>query len=297
MKRVEIVKSSDLFTNNVPICIDHYVYDRYEALCLHTHEFIEIVYICRGKGVHVVNDGVYPVSKGDLFIINFDTPHSFFPNDPENTDHLEVYNCMFMPEFIEHLQIELPILKEIVGIFLLNGLYPEERTYSPDLKLGSDSVFYDFQSIFSKMYEEFTHKQTGYVDILKMQLCELLIKIHRKSRQQANPNAYKLELIHKSIQYLKDNYANPIHLTEVSQHAFLSKSYFSSLFKKTTGMSVFDYLQKIRIDEACRLLIDSSATITSISEKVGYKDYRFFNKIFRKITGMTAQEYRKRNSA
>lgn len=156
MKQVNVLKSSDLFTDNVPISINHYAYDRYEAICLHTHEFIEIVYISRGHGVHVVNGSTYPVAKGDLFIINFDTPHSFFPNDPENSAHLEVYNCMFMPEFIEHLQIELPTMKEIIGIFLFNGLYPEERTYSPDLKLGRDSVFYDFQLIFTKMFDEFT---------------------------------------------------------------------------------------------------------------------------------------------
>jgi YesN/AraC family two-component response regulator len=59
-------------------------------------------------------------------------------------------------------------------------------------------------------------------------------------------------------------------------------------------MSVFDYLQKLRIEEACRLLEERSDKITDIAGQVGYGDYRFFNKTFRKVTGMTAGEYRKK---
>ncbi|MDF2717560.1 MAG: AraC family transcriptional regulator [Paenibacillus sp.] len=62
-------------------------------------------------------------------------------------------------------------------------------------------------------------------------------------------------------------------------------------------MSVFEYLQKLRIEEACRLLAEGSDKITDIAGTVGYGDYRFFNKTFRKMTGMTAQQYRKKANA
>ena len=46
---------------------------------LHRHDFIEIVYVISGQGIHIVGDSEYEISKGDLFVINYDTPHCFLP--------------------------------------------------------------------------------------------------------------------------------------------------------------------------------------------------------------------------
>ncbi|WP_311547329.1 AraC family transcriptional regulator [Paenibacillus baekrokdamisoli] len=257
------------------------------------------MYVCRGKGLHRVRDRLIPVTEGDLFIINYDTPHCFYPYDRTNTDGLLVYNCMFLPAFIEHLHIELPIMRGITSLFLVNGLYPEETGNMPDLMLGT-APRKAFAQLFDNMLQEYQAKQEGYLDILKMQLCELLIKTYRTYkdlyREGPHPYNYKLELIQKSIQYMRDKFSSPIQLNQLSQQALLSKSYFSSIFKSVTGISVLDYLQKVRIEEACRLLVEDTKTIIVISESVGYNDYRFFNKTFRKITGMTASAYRKQFS-
>ncbi|MBP1990184.1 AraC family transcriptional regulator [Paenibacillus eucommiae] len=298
--QVFTLRSSQFFSEQIPFFIHQYAYDNYDELKLHVHDFIEIVYVCKGKGLHKVGNRLIPVSEGDLFIINNDTPHCFYPYDRTNTDGLEVYNCMFLPAFIEHLQIELPIMRGITSLFLLNGLYPEETAHTPDLMLGTGPRK-EFDQLFGNMLHEYQTKQEGYLNILKLQLCELLIKTYRtyKSLYQdaPHPDTYKLELIQKSIQYMRSNLSSPIQLNDLSQQALLSKSYFSGIFKNVTGISVLDYLQKLRIEEACRLLVEDTKTVTDISESVGYNDYRFFNKTFRKITGMTASAYRKQFGA
>jgi len=296
MERVDKLRADDFFADGLPLCVNHYVYDPHERIRMHSHEFIEIAYVCKGKGTHVVGGREQPVSMGDLFIIQFDTPHSFFPLDPDNTGRLEVYNCMFMPEIVGSLPLELPVLQEITSILLLSGLYPGEQTYQPDLKLP-DSQDHNFRSIFTALHEEYSTNREGRTELLKLKLCELLIQIYRaygnrNKSLQPNSDTYKLELIQKAVAYLREHYASPVQLNDISRHALLSKSYFSALFKKTTGMSVFDYLQRLRIEEACRLLEEGTATVTEIAARVGYNDYRFFNKTFRKVTGKTAREYR-----
>ena len=104
---------------------------------------------------------------------------------------------------------------------------------------------------------------------------------------------YRRQLISDCIQYLRENYSQKITIEELSNNFFLSKSYLSSLFRQATGSSVVEYLQHIRIDKACELLTGTDLSITEISALVGYTDYRFFNKSFKKITGCTAQQYRK----
>ncbi|WP_047835005.1 helix-turn-helix domain-containing protein, partial [Robinsoniella sp. RHS] len=125
-----------------------------------------------------------------------------------------------------------------------------------------------------------------------------LLKIHRFYKMKTTPastqdNRYLHQLIPDCIEYLKNNYSQKITIGELSGNFFLSKSYLSSLFKQATGSGIVEYLQHIRIEKACELLLDPSLSITEISNQVGYSDYRFFNKSFKKITGKTANEYRK----
>lgn len=281
----------------LPFFIGKYYHTDFADLRIHTHDFIEIAYVCDGKGYHVYDGTTYPVAKGELYIINSRTPHCFYPTDKSNSEHLVVYNLSFLPEFIADININLPILTELTDIMLYKSLYAEEIIYTPDLRL-SGAMRTEIEQLYEKMYMEFTAEGVNYVEILRLSLCELLLKIHRfyKINTVVSDNTvskYRHQLIPDCIEYLRNNYSQKITIEELSNNFFLSKSYLSSLFKKATGSGVVEYLQHIRIEKACELLTQTNLSITEISTMVGYTDYRFFNKSFKKITGCTAHEYRK----
>ena len=299
MEILNLTSESIFPSKDLPFYIGKYYHTNFSDLKIHTHDFIEIVYVYDGKGYHIYNDVTYPVSKGELYIINSRTPHCFYPTDKSNSEHLVVYNLCFLPEFISSINIHLPILVELTDIMLYKSLYPDEIIYSPDLKL-SGSMRTEIEQLYEKMYLEFTSKGINYVELLRLSLCELLLKIHRFYQQNhASPESavikYRHQLIPDCIQYLRENYSKKVTIEELSNNFFLSKSYLSSLFKKATGSGVVEYLQHIRIERACELLTNTTLSITEISTQVGYTDYRFFNKSFKKITGVTDHEYRKKN--
>lgn len=299
MEILNLTSESIFPSKDLPFYIGKYYHTNFSDLKIHTHDFIEIVYVYDGKGYHIYNNVTYPVSKGELYIINSQTPHCFYPTDKSNSEHLVVYNLCFLPEFISSINIHLPILVELTDIMLYKSLYPDEIIYSPDLKL-SGSMRTEIEQLYEKMYLEFTSKGINYVELLRLSLCELLLKIHRFYQQNhASPESavikYRHQLIPDCIQYLRENYSKKVTIEELSNNFFLSKSYLSSLFKKATGSGVVEYLQHIRIERACELLTNTTLSITEISTQVGYTDYRFFNKSFKKITGVTAHEYRKKN--
>ena len=299
MEILNLTSESIFPSKDLPFYIGKYYHTNFSDLKIHTHDFIEIVYVYDGKGYHIYNNVTYPVSKGELYIINSRTPHCFYPTDKSNSEHLVVYNLCFLPEFISSINIHLPILVELTDIMLYKSLYPDEIIYSPDLKL-SGSMRTEIEQLYEKMYLEFTSKGINYVELLRLSLCELLLKIHRFYQQShASPESavikYRHQLIPDCIQYLRENYSKKVTIEELSNNFFLSKSYLSSLFKKATGSGVVEYLQHIRIERACELLTNTTLSITEISTQVGYTDYRFFNKSFKKITGVTAHEYRKKN--
>lgn len=290
--------SDDIFPiKDMPFYIGKYQYTNFTVSQIHTHDFIEIAYVYDGKGYHMFDGVTYPVAKGELYIINSRTPHCFYPTDKANTDHLVIYNLAFLPEFISNINIHMPILIELTDLMLYKSLYSDEIIYTPDLKL-SGSMQTEIEQLYEKMYLEFASKGINYVEVLRLSLCELLLKIHRFYKQNHTPSdnavlKYRHQLIPDCIEYLKKNYSKKITIDELSSIFFLSRSYLSSLFKNATGSGVVEYLQHIRIERACELLTQTSLSITEISTQVGYTDYRFFNKSFKKITGVTAHEYRK----
>jgi YesN/AraC family two-component response regulator len=114
--------------------------------------------------------------------------------------------------------------------------------------------------------------------------------------EQVQTKAYSLQhkaMVDKALDYLKQNYNSEIKLDDLAIKSFVSKNYFSKLFKEVTGINFSDYIQKLRIDEACSLLRNTDSKISDIANQVGIKDMKFFYEIFKRITGETPGDYRK----
>ena len=93
--------------------------------------------------------------------------------------------------------------------------------------------------------------------------------------------------------YIANHYAEDISMQSIAGIVHLHPVYFSNLFKTVTGMNYLDYVQKIRIDHAKKILITSNDTVEQIANEVGYQDKRHFSRIFKRIVGMNPGTYRK----
>lgn len=105
-----------------------------------------------------------------------------------------------------------------------------------------------------------------------------------------NNNQY---LFRKVKDYLEQNYSADLSLEEVSSRFYLSAPYFSKVFKRINGMNFSKYIQLIRINKAKDLLVNSHMKIYEIGNKVGYRDVKYFIRIFNKELGLSPKEYRR----
>lgn len=96
-----------------------------------------------------------------------------------------------------------------------------------------------------------------------------------------------------AIEYIQQNYMNNITLKEVAAHVFMNPTYFSEMFKKEMGINFKKYLIEYRVQIAAELLKKTQHKITDIAFMVGYRDGRYFSRLFCKVMGMSAQQYRK----
>ncbi len=289
-----VLQGKTLFRANEEVYINRST--ELEEFCnrLHKHDFIEIAYVSSGSGVHIVGDQQYQTGQGDLFIIHDDMPHGFFAEPDQSGDSLVVYNCVFTPKFIDGSLLGTSQFSEIASSFLFKSLFPQDYRPIPDLSLQGGEL-YEIGELFAKMHQEYQTMPKGYLDLIRAYLIELIIKIFRalELSHAKNPSLQHRRMIGQAIDYLRRNYNTHVKLEDLAIRSFISKNYFSKLFKEVTGINFSDYVQKLRIEEACNLLQVTDMKVIDIAAQVGIKDLKFFYEVFKKITGRTPGDYRK----
>lgn len=96
----------------------------------------------------------------------------------------------------------------------------------------------------------------------------------------------------RSQEYINENYAQALTLNSIASTLKMSPYYLSHLFKKELGINVIEYLNQVRIQNAQRLLLETTDSIQEISIKVGFTDANYFCRVFRKITSCPPSAYR-----
>ncbi|SOY30707.1 Melibiose operon regulatory protein [Acetatifactor muris] len=106
---------------------------------------------------------------------------------------------------------------------------------------------------------------------------------------------------HKSVQmiidYTERHYQEDISISDLAKHCSINANYASQLFKHEMGITFISFLTGLRIDHALWLLSHTDQTVFAIAAQVGYSDYFYFAKVFKKTMGCTPTAYRKKNNS
>ena len=98
--------------------------------------------------------------------------------------------------------------------------------------------------------------------------------------------------IQEAAEYVEEHFQDNITLTSLSGMFHVESSYFSRMFRKETGKNLMVYLCEKRMNKAIEYMKKSDRNLTEIAFMVGYDDYTYFNKVFKKVKGMSPREYR-----
>lgn len=131
------------------------------------------------------------------------------------------------------------------------------------------------------------------INLSDPRFCSLLESLILQLKAEYNANSENR--ISKTVKhYVKNHLAEKITLEDLSKQVFLSPNYCDRIFKQETGVSIVDYILEKRIEYAKNLLWDLSIKLTLVAKTVGFYDYAYFCRIFKKRTGFTPLQYRKR---
>ena len=112
---------------------------------------------------------------------------------------------------------------------------------------------------------------------------------HQNSNLRANPLVLKIK------KYIRANLDKKITLTDISNHTFFSSVHCEKIFRKATRLSIMEYVINQKINEAQYLLITEPTNIRKIAEKVGFDNYNYLSRLFKKRTGYTPSDYKRRH--
>ncbi|MBH5317270.1 response regulator [Paenibacillus sp. GSMTC-2017] len=112
---------------------------------------------------------------------------------------------------------------------------------------------------------------------------KILTQLHKKDHL----------FIHDIAKYVENHFQEDISLQDVASRFFLSREYIARKFKQEYGVTLLDYLSRIRIDKSKILLHNPHLRIAQVAEMVGYQDEKYFSKVFKKLEGINPGEYRK----
>ncbi|WP_130613640.1 AraC family transcriptional regulator [Cohnella abietis] len=254
------------------------------TLPIHIHDFVEIQYVAEGKGYHYIGDERIFVEKGELFIVPIGTQHVYRPASEASKDELIVYNCLFDSSVPMKILSSYPFPEEILS--LLTGQTHAYRRYKDTFHEGRISM--------EALHREYRMRQPAYEASMYALLTRLLVYLYRLELNLASSLPAN-SLLGSVLEYMEENYSRAITLVEISKLLPTSPSYMQRMFKQATGQSFTEYLQNIRIKKSCDLLSQTSSPIKEIAEQVGYRDLKFFYALFRKKTGQSPSQYRKRS--
>lgn len=224
----------------------------------HHHNYLELIYFITGKAQVMTPQGKEGLTLYDVLIHPKNVPHREFV-DLHNRQ--EIYNIAVRSDITLDIDQSF-ILKDTTG---------------------------NLRRVFSMLHDQANHPGIMQEELLD-QLIRLMITYLRKSA--AEHSLFEISMVDRIIEYVQENYMNPLTVKELADHVHVSESYLSRKMTAHTGMSPVKYVNYVRIENA-KLALKTEHSIEEIASLTGFRDSKYFTTVFKRQTGLPPSVFRK----
>jgi AraC-like DNA-binding protein len=285
--------SADFFTVDFPLYVAEM---RHGMIDSHCHEFFELVYLKSGRGEHCIGGASYPIQAGDVYVISPDEPHAYYPVDGADVC---IVNLLFLPRILDETLLGSTVGEGLTQLLYIEPLFREEAQFAHRLNLQG-ALAYRVEALLRELEQEQALRACGFELVMRNLFCMLLVLLSRAYEQQINGSGAAGEwtrrhvVVEEAMRYIEAHHAEALSLTDVARHTAMSPSRLAHLFKQHTRRSILAYLHEFRINRICDCLLTTDASVSELASNLGYGDLAFFNRVFRRQTGCSPTEYRRR---
>ena len=286
VRKSELLANTPLFINRVTV---ETVYSPEDSLSqLHIHNFVEVSIVTAGRGIHRTPDGCAECGAGDTYVIGAGVPHAYFA--AEDGERPTVCNLVFDPaELFEGEAADPDSPRYCYGLFREDPLTVYVMLTSRTLE--------DVERTVTRMEKELSRRRPEWEMAVKSYLINILIMMGRYASQRENsptaPRPKERLVAMEVMRAVMERYGDSgLTLESIAASLYISKSYLCRIFRRVTGESFGDYLRRVRLEQACRLLRETELTAEQIVYACGMRDVPTFYRQFKSHVGMTPNTYR-----
>ncbi|MEX0361797.1 MAG: AraC family transcriptional regulator [Allomuricauda sp.] len=255
----------------------------------HFHPELELVYILKSEGTRFIGDSIERFREDEVVLIGANLPHMWLNDEPyfdESSDLIaEGYSVHFRRDFLGNEFLNAPELKAINN--LVDTAQQGIKFVDLDISIRNEIGLLVDKDPFERMI--------SFINILNG-LAKHENKILLASKGYLNTlKGLKGQGMDKTYEFIFKNFNKSITLNEVAEVASMNPSAFSRFFKKVNRKTFKEYLNELRVGYACKLISEDKYNITRICFESGYNNISNFNRQFKRITGMSPSQYRKKH--
>jgi transcriptional regulator len=251
--------------------------------------FTRLYYVTEGAARILLPTGIQELKPDHLYLVPSFTTHSYLCDTHFVHYYLHIYEDhqsessiledFSFPTEIPAGDLEPPLIKRLCGI-------------NPTMQLPqSDPTSYDNNPTLIKNIIK--NKQRTFCD--KVESRGIVYQLMARFLKDAQPKAeINDDRIQKVLSYIRKNIYKTIDIDSLAAISCLSKDHFIRLFKKEVNNTPLQYINQKKIEKAQLILITDSMPVKNISYLLAYEDHSYFNRLFKKLTGVTPQQYRDR---
>lgn len=224
----------------------------------------QLIYIHRGRGRFLVQGEEVFLGAGALLL--------YRPGE----EQYYAYQCEDEPE-----------------IFWIHftGFATEELLDRYGIKTGYVGVSHHLKRMFQEIIRELQLKKMGYEMAAACEFCKLLVCLSRMGAEGMGGCGDKNRL-ERLILRLNQSYREAWSVQRMAEYCGFSASYFGHMFKYAMRVSPMQYLTELRMEKAKDLLMEEGMTVSEVADLVGYEDPLYFSRVFKKMVGISPNEYR-----
>lgn len=254
----------------------------------HCHDEYEVHLITSTSGKAFVGDWIGPFKPGHLVLTGPRLPHNWLSLDtPDGGVELRDLVIQFQREPL------LQCASHILELSELDNLLERARHGVEFFDMGdrAENHWHNIKAA------QGLRRLTAFLDLMSDLAACADYRLLSSVQLQSNDNDESFDQIHAVVSRITDNLSEPHSAAAVAAKLGMSESRFSRFFRKATGNTFTDFVNRVRISRACQLLMDTEQQITHICYEVGFNNVANFNRRFLEMKGMTPSEFRKQSLA
>lgn len=278
---------------------------KFNVLYSHWHPEFELFYLSRGDCVFVIGGEEFPLSAGDAVFVPSGALHSAYrtKSGSETVFYAAVFSKLMLGDPTDVIS-EKYISPALSGKLKFSTVLSRKVPWQAEIidKLIEIMSLYDYtpydQDPLPGKHPELFLKEDAFgaeltVKSNLLQIWKQLATHSERVQQPKSVDKLNRERVRQAIDFIHRHYAEPLTLEQIASEAYLSREYFSRVFKEETLKTPFEYLTHYRISRAMELLEQSNMSITEIAGKCGFASAGYFNVKFSEIAGCSPREFRK----